>query len=299
MGMSLGLGLGLTQTRPARTGAPPPAFDADALAYIQRVEGPTGDNQALEPGVREAINAFVVGAKADGIWDALKASAILAGARTLNGALQPLVGPAPTNFNFVSADYNRVTGLKGNGTTKVLDSNRNNTADPQNSQHIALWNNESVGNETAIMMGVGADAANRTAIVSFSNSYSFRSRNNTASTLGNTAITGFIGLSRGNAANYNARVSGSSQTFNTTSAAGGNENIGVFYGPSSDGFRSSGRFAFYSIGEHIDLEALEAALRTLFARAAFSVNTGLNWQDYDPDIIAYINAGYAAGGTLA
>ena len=247
----------------------------------------------------DAINAFVVGCKDDGIWEPIKAACILAGWNNLNGILVPLKGPAPTNFNFVGTDYNRATGLKGDGATKYLDSNRNNTADPQNSQHIALWNNESVGNETAIMMGVGADAANRTAIVSFSNSYSFRSRNNTASTLGNTAITGFIGLSRGNAANYNARVSGSSQTFNTTSAAGGNENIGVFYGPSSDGFRSSGRFAFYSIGEHIDLEALEAALRTLFARAAFSVNTGLNWQDYDPDTIAYINAGYAAGGTLA
>ena len=53
-------------------------FDPDAQAYIDRVEA--ADDAPLEPGVREAINAFVVGAKQDGIWNAIKASAILAGA---------------------------------------------------------------------------------------------------------------------------------------------------------------------------------------------------------------------------
>jgi hypothetical protein len=70
------------------------AYDADAQAYITAVE--TADGQALETGVRDAINAFVVGCKADGIWNAIKASCILAGARTLTGALVPLVGTAPT-----------------------------------------------------------------------------------------------------------------------------------------------------------------------------------------------------------
>jgi hypothetical protein len=69
----------------------------------------------LEIGVQSAYNDFVVGCKADGIWDAIKASCILAGARTLSGSLTPLKGAAPTNFNFVSGDYNRKTGLVGNG----------------------------------------------------------------------------------------------------------------------------------------------------------------------------------------
>ena len=77
-------------------------YDTDAGNYIQAVEGPAGDNQVLEPAVRQAINNFVVGCKQDGIWSAIKASCILAGARTLNGALVPLVGTAPTNNNFVS-----------------------------------------------------------------------------------------------------------------------------------------------------------------------------------------------------
>jgi hypothetical protein len=87
------------------------------------------------------LASFVKGCKNDGIWTAIKASCILAGARTLAGALVPLVGTAPTNFDglFDSGDYNRKTGLIGDGSTKSLDSNRNNNADPQNSKHVSAY----------------------------------------------------------------------------------------------------------------------------------------------------------------
>jgi hypothetical protein len=110
--------------------------DADVVAYVLAVE--SADGQELELGVITAVETFITGCKSDGIWGAIKASCILAGARTLSGALVPLVGTAPTNYNFVSADYNRETGLKGDGATKFLNPNRNNNADPQNSKHIAL-----------------------------------------------------------------------------------------------------------------------------------------------------------------
>lgn len=93
--------------------------DPDAGAYIAAVEQADG-NQLLEFGVGKAINDFVVGCKQDRIWDAIKASCILAGARTRIGALVPLVGTAPTSFNFVDGDYNRKTGLKGNASNKSL-----------------------------------------------------------------------------------------------------------------------------------------------------------------------------------
>ncbi len=92
--------------------------DADAIAYVAAVEA--ADGQALEFGVGKAINDFVVGCKLDGTWSAIKASCILAGARTLNGALVPLAGTAPTNNNFVSGDYNRKTGVGGQWEYKVL-----------------------------------------------------------------------------------------------------------------------------------------------------------------------------------
>jgi len=93
-------------------------FDTDASTYIEAVEA--ADTQALETATRYAINDFVIGCKQDGIGSAIKASCILAGARTLDGALIPLAGTAPTNFNFVSGDYNRKTGLVGNRSNKSL-----------------------------------------------------------------------------------------------------------------------------------------------------------------------------------
>lgn len=96
-------------------------LDPDAAVYIDRVEA--ADGQSLEEGVNIAYSTFVSGCKTDGIWDAIKASCILAGARTLDGALVPLVGTAPTNFNFASGDYDRKTGLKGNGLSKRVDTN--------------------------------------------------------------------------------------------------------------------------------------------------------------------------------
>jgi hypothetical protein len=110
--------------------------DPDALAYIKAVEA--ADGEQLELNVKFAIDDFVKGCKADGIWDAINQCYIIAGARTLNGALVPLKGPAPTNFNFVSDDYNRETGLKGDGTTKYLSTNRLMNAEAQDDRHIAL-----------------------------------------------------------------------------------------------------------------------------------------------------------------
>ena len=110
------------------------AEDPDAAAYLDAVG--VADGQSLEPATRIAVNTFVEGCKSDGIWDAVKACCIMAGARTLNGALVPLVGPAPDNFNFVGigTDYDRAAGLLGNATTKYLESNY---AFPTDLQEIA------------------------------------------------------------------------------------------------------------------------------------------------------------------
>jgi len=86
----------------------------------------------------DAIDAFIVGCKDDAIWDAIKACCIMAAWDGLSGCLVPLKGTAPTNNNFVSGDYDRETGLVGDGATKYLDSNRASNDDPQNNAHLAL-----------------------------------------------------------------------------------------------------------------------------------------------------------------
>jgi hypothetical protein len=254
-------------------------FDPNAFAYLSAVEA--ADGQALEYDVKVAVNNFVIGCKADGIWTALKASCILAGARTLTGALVPLVGTAPTNNNFVSGDYNRETGLVGNGSTKYLNSNRSQTADPQNNHHLAL-HVTTTGTGTPI--GVRAEASNSIGDCSIAmaaaSSLPFRSRisafdapaQGTRSTVN---ATGFIALSRSSSGSLISRLSSANETITSTSTTPLTGNIGVFARIRADTSTVDGyanvRLAFYSIGESLDLALLDTRVTTLVNAIAAAI----------------------------
>jgi hypothetical protein len=258
-----------------------PAFDPDYSSYITAVE--TADGQALEAGVKTAINDFVVGCKADGIWDALKASCILAGARTLNGALVPLVGAAPTNFNFVSGDYDRKTGLKGNGSTKYLDSNRANNADPQNDNHNAVFaTNPTDYLSDGTVIGIsGLFSTSRNVMFvgdkppgqGAGKAVFLHSRTNVFSLAGNPRgdafydpfTSGFLGHSRASSSSYVLRGNGETKTRVEDSNAPSANTLTVFVAqnsPSPTNF-SPARISFYSIGEALDLEALDTRVSDL------------------------------------
>ena len=244
--------------------------DPDAAAYIAAVEA--ADGEALETGVQVAIHSFVKGCKADGIWPALKASCILAGARTLDGALVPLVGTAPTKYNFVAGDYNRETGLVGDGSTKYLDSNHNVNFDPQNNHHLSI---AITRNSNSIQAFIGGRQSAATSVggklLAYTTAPAFRSvpsdgALNTSGSLP-SSVQSLMGFSRSNASNYIARVSGSNNTITSSSATPANANITVFGNNSSDGIitLSDARIAFYSIGESLDLALLDSRVTTLMS----------------------------------
>ena len=240
-------------------------YDEDAGNYIQAVE--TADGQALEPATRKAINNFVIGCKQDGIWPAIKASCILAGARTLTGALVPLVGTAPTNFNFVSGDYNRKTGLVGDGSTKYLDSGYAGSAPPLNNIHgsgyFTFGNGFIVGNgmssTSTIQMNAAAQPQRLQAATFFDT--------------GITASPGFVGLSRSNSATMVSRrnFSSASLLYNSTGTLA--DNILVFSRGSVGAPNSPSpmRIAFYSIGESLDLALLDARVTDLINAFAVTI----------------------------
>jgi hypothetical protein len=245
--------------------------DSNAATYIAAVEA--ADGQPLENAVKTAINTFVVGCKADGIWTALKASCILAGARTLSGALVPLVGTAPTNFNFVSGDYNRETGLVGNGSTKYLDSNRNNNADPQNSKHLAVQGSVTVTAGT--YQGFCGPAYNDigwSALILDNRSPSGFQAWINGSTYPSgmaplAAQSGFFGASRSNGSNVTARINSTNYTSTVTSQTPSNGNIRIF----DVLVFSDARIAFYSIGESLNLALLDARVTTLLNAIAAAI----------------------------
>ena len=236
-------------------------MDPDAAAYITAVE--TADGQALEEKVKIAIDNFVLGCKADGIWDAIKASCILAGARTLTGALVPLAGAAPTNFNFVAGAYNRTTGLVGDGSTKYLNSNRNNNSDPQDSQHLSLYSLNSPG--SGIMASDDSGSIDGMSLVAASNS---RSRTN-INTL-HTATTPFRGVSRSSSSFFNYRINNSTSASSVASASPTSSPILIHRLKTIDGTPvfSAARVSFYSIGEALDLALLDARVTDLINKFA-------------------------------
>ena len=245
--------------------------DPDVLAYIAAVqaadESASPGIGALEIGTVKAIDDFVTGCKSDGIWPAIKASCILAGARTLNGALIPLAGTAPTNNNFVSGDYNRKIGLVGNGSTKYLNSNRNNNADPQNSQHIAYYSTNSPENSSAVI-GAGLADAGVTSILLTGNLIVLRSRTNASSDFSGLP-TQFVGVSRSLSSSYTRRFSGASNVVSSTSQTPFNQNIIVFGRTTTN--LGTPRLAFYSIGESLDLALLDARVTDLINAFAAAI----------------------------
>lgn len=240
-------------------------YDEDALNYLTAVEA--ADGQALESSVKAAINTFIVGCKADGIWTALKASCIMAGARTLSGALIPLVGTAPTNNNFVSGDYNRKTGLLGNGTDKSLNANRNSNADPLTNKHLSVYCTTGSTRDVAravIATQTGTDQGG-SQIFTNSTTLSVRvsySTSPTAFTISGL-INGFIGGSRNNSSTYDYYFNNALGSQSNASSSFLASQATFVFATSTPSLYSDARIAFYSIGTSIDLSMLNSRTTTL------------------------------------
>ena len=269
MGLGLGLRLGL-----GGAGVLGPALDPDAENYIGRVQ--IADGQDLEASTRLAYDAFFRGIKTDGDFAKLKASCILAGARTLAGALVPLVAgmPAPTNVGFVAGDYSRALGLKGNGSSKYLLSNRTTNDDPLNNYHLLIYFTEADTTTSAIYAGAGGTGNAQL-------HYGYNTETELFSRSKNDAVdfittsgprTGLIGISRNDPGNYTFYHSNTAITISRATEANPNAlNIAIFGRNlinTIDRF-SNGRILFYSSGEAIStnlrlrLNTLVTALATL------------------------------------
>jgi hypothetical protein len=254
------------------------AYDADAQDFINRViaaDVAAGNTSGLEVGVQDAYNSFFVGCKADGNFSALKASCILAGARTLSGALVPLVStmPAPTQNGTAGGwSYNRKTGLTGNGTDNYLNSNRNNNADPQNNHHLAAYSSSI---QTGLLSGGRGDSFGIGAKFIALNLFRSVPDTDRAESFGSTVAGSatFVGLSRTSTSQYTARIGSQSSTISSNSTTPDNINLFVFAqstGGVAGAFTSS-PISYYSIGESLDLAALDARVSTLMSDLAAAI----------------------------
>jgi hypothetical protein len=251
-------------------------LDADAQAYVNAVE--VADGQRIEDPVRFAINNFVLGCKADGIWNAIKASCILAGARTLNGALVPLVGAAPTNVGglFTASDYDRKTGLKGNRSSKALLSNYTIPSDSFPSFHASAFISErdptprvaylsGLGTNSNLTLETGVAVAHR----AFHRCLQSGSADQTAGFYGSD--NRLYGFTRDSLSTYVAHPGGSRSA---TYVAPLGLSPALFASQSSTGtlsLFSSARLSFYSIGSLLSFTQLNARVTTLINAFAAAI----------------------------
>ena len=282
-------------------GSQPLPTDADAIDYLSRMA--TADGAGVEVGVAVAVDAFFRDAKDSGVFSALKACCILAGARTLAGALVPVVGDAPTNLpvanGFTSGDYSRAAGLTGDGTS-YLDSGRDSNDDPQNDQHVAVYSTTIASGNDSLL---GADNVEIGTTVLQKNGGRCRSTTFSASAL--TPAAGFAGFSRNAGSSYHFRTNGENEETSISSQSPGGSSLLVFARDTDpvSGF-SDPTMAFYSIGTSLGsnpadgLAALDTTVSNLINRLKFALLVGENPSGLDPDTIDYIVRGYEAGGSL-
>ena len=245
----------------------------------------------------EAIDRFVTDARAQGVYDSLKAACILTGWDTLAGALTPLVGSAPTNSGFVAGDYDRGgQGLKGNGSSKYLNSNRANNADNYLNHHMATYCSDARSAVTNhYRIGATSTACTLYHTVSGANFYG-RDGHSIYAKNGSDKSAGFVGSSRSDNSGTNFRIDGE-----TWFQAGANPftgdayPFGVFCRNATGTFQEFGAFtlSWYSIGSSVDLAALDTLVTRLMADLRAIEEDGM-----DRDSLRYIRAVEAADGSF-
>jgi hypothetical protein len=249
--------------------------DPEAAAYIQSIEA--ADGQPLELAIKTAYETFIVGCKADqslvaGVsnFAAIKASCILMGARTLAGALVPLVGTAPTNVGFTGGNYNRTTGLLG-GSSRTLTT-RSNAADPQNNRHIALLFGAMPTTVSGVMgtesngtpgsSGLYVNPADGALVARLSSSGAVQ---NNFTNFGGSIDFGqlFLGAVRETSGSISIRAGQTSQTFTVASQTPEDLPLNIFAGFAIAQNSANARIRFFSIGEAANLTSLESRVLTL------------------------------------
>jgi hypothetical protein len=245
--------------------------DPDAEAYIAAVEAADEAESpgvgALETATKVAIHSFVKGCKADGIWPAIKASCILAGARTLDGALVPLVGAAPTNPGnvFSQADYGRKTGLTGDGLTKYIVTNATVSTSANNSFGVWIYTPASVLNKVYIGSSDNNLARNVIKVSAVATTtVAFRNATATDRIRSSLNIAGFAGTSRESTTSYINRVASDNDSVSAFSSIASTSPY--IFARNSAGTaveHSLCSIGFYWIGESLDLALLDARVTDL------------------------------------
>ena len=238
------------------------------------------DLATLEEGVKLAVNRFILGCKRDEIWYSFTDCFLFVGPNSLNGVLKiALYGANPDDYytevsgstGFLTSDYNRETGLKGDGVSKSIRTSRVNNTFPMSNHHRAAWVTE-VGTGPIFAGGVSQVGSTYVDWIPGYGGIRHGFNTNIRATSGEDAISssgGFVGFSRNNKDFYEFIVPGESGIVNEPAQTPWLEPVEIL-GASIDQAnnyqtisRGSHRLAFYSHGASLDLNKLKRRVEIL------------------------------------
>lgn len=258
-------------------------IDDDAQAWADAVA--VADGQSLETGAIEAVSKFVTGTKADGIWDNLDVIYMMSIARTLAGVAVPLKGNvSPTYNNWVTGDYDRVSGLKGNRISQTtIDTNYAMNTFNTGNLFVGAYQTEKredrsvTGEANEALFGIRETATSNSSFYLLSNEdpqgcditryFNLQAVIHNLGGSGTLVPYDIIGLhstSSNSSAQYTTAAGSFNDTITQTVNAASADNLFVFTRRFS-GEIFTGRLAYFCVGSHVSHDALDARMDTLYS----------------------------------
>ena len=242
------------------------AFSAEAQNYFDRLDT-AGDTTytAYKQPLANYIDSLV--ALGGAYWDDMLSSTSFVGVG-IQGVTVPLRDgmTVPAQSNFIAADLDQLTGLKGDGSLKSIASGiTTDDAGPLIDVSIGTYLTEqSATPANRAFIGAQGLVIRETTNI---NEVNTKSRNFASQTTAATSILGFIGHSRSANNSYTLRLDGSSTALSQLTTTVSPTEIGLFR-ESTTGGRTDVRLATYHIGPALDLATLEGLQDTLITEIA-------------------------------
>ena len=227
-------------------------FSTEAANYFSRLVN-AGDTTFLA--YRQPLANYIDSLVALGgaYWDDMKSAASFVGVG-IQGVTVPLRDgmPSITNNNFVAGDLDQLTGLKGDASTKWLNTGLSSTVMSLNDTSISVYTTVDSTDINYWLLGNNLFTALRSKGTTFVNGPTAGSTTAVSPTL--------YGGKRSTSTHVDVRVNGTTSNFANTSSSIGTENYNLFtYAPGSGS--SDARLATYHIGPALNLATLRSTAR--------------------------------------
>jgi len=243
-------------------------FSTEAQNYFDRLDT-AGDTTYVD--YKQPLANYIDSLVALGgaYWDDLESAASFVGVG-IQGVTVPLKSTmtALTNNNFVAGDLNQLTGLKGDKSTKLINTNVAGNSVSINDVSFSCYTTERGTSGRQYLSSFDKQVLQ--AGFTVPQRFTFKAQSGSVINIDSTTDTvGFIGLSRDNSADFDCYVMDREVTQVAASSDTGTTDFSLFaFRPLAPTGYNDCRISTYHIGPALDLATLEALQDTLLSEIA-------------------------------